>query len=101
VNPAPLPAPRRFTCERCGFGFDEPSEFCPRCGAAQTAEAKHDASPATMLFWGFVALFSISLSAILITLNVEPQFVGAGAKFGFAALGFGLFCIWKFFRGGN
>ena len=34
MNPPPLPEPHQFTCARCGFGWDEPSGFCPRCGAA-------------------------------------------------------------------
>lgn len=101
MNPPPLPAPHRFTCDRCGFGFDEPSEFCPRCGAAQTAKAKRDASPGTMLAYGCGALFLGSLGFCLVIPDLAPHKAGVSTAFGFAAFAFALFCIWKFFRGGN
>lgn len=104
-NTPPLPQPTSYTCPHCGFGYNEPSAFCPRCGAAQTPTAQQKASAGTLIAYGcgFIflggigACFSlVGFSSGSIRDSLNP-FTFIGVFFGASAL----FLLWKLIKGGR
>lgn len=105
-HPSPLPQPMRNTCRNCGFGWNENTPFCPRCGASLAPLVKQKASAGTMiaLGCGFIlfgatgacfSLFGFS-DGIVSSSSLNPfSFIGVGL------LGASLFLLWKLVRGGR
>jgi uncharacterized protein (DUF983 family) len=97
----PLPQPNRFTCASCGFGWDKARALCPRCGTAHTEQAKPDAPPIVMVVYGCGALFLGTFGVLPVLLIWSSHSALVPNWVADVWLGLFLFCIWKFFRGGN
>ncbi len=97
----PLPQPMRNTCHKCGSGWNENTPFCPQCGAAHTEQARHDASPGVMVVYGCAALI-LGTFGLLLAFAMEASDTQVVPNWSAnVLLGLFLFCLWKFFRGGN
>ncbi len=104
-NTPPLPQPSSFTCSNCGFGWNEDTAFCPRCGAAQTPLVKQRASTGVLVAYGcgFITLGAMGACFSLFGLG------GAGLRdwlnpfslVGVALVAGALFLLWKLVRGGR
>lgn len=107
-TPPPLPQPTSYTCPHCGFGYNQLSDFCPRCGAAQTPVARQKASTGTLVAYGcgFVVLGAIGACFSLAGVSSAPY---GGIKdalnpftfIGVAAIAGALFLLFKLLRGGR
>lgn len=104
-NTPPLPQPMRYTCDHCGFGWNEPSQFCPRCGAAQTPAAQQRASTGTLLAYGCGFIFLGGVGACFSLMGFSSGSIRDSLNvftlIGVAAVAGSLFLLWKLVRGGR
>jgi len=101
VNPPPLPQPHRFTCGKCGIGWDTSSAFCPRCGAARVKATRRADLSELAPRYGCAALAVGSLGFYFIPVVLSDYLDWSSALYGVVWLSLLVFCGWKFFRGGN
>lgn len=80
-NQSPLPQPMRNTCSNCGFGWNENTPFCPRCGAKLTQD-KRPLSLFAQIMLGVTSIVIASIGACFGMLGV----IGGGG-FWYLALG--------------
>ncbi|BCM93336.1 hypothetical protein IAD21_05227 [Abditibacteriota bacterium] len=105
-NIPPLPQPTRYTCANCGFGWNEPSQFCPRCGAALVPIARQKASSITLVAYGCGFILLGGLGACFSLVGFGGGFEGTDWANPFSFIGvvlvaFALFLLWKMIRGGR
>ncbi len=105
-NTPPIPQPTRYTCRHCGFGWNEATPFCPRCGAAQTPAAQQKANTGAMVAYGCGFMFLGALGACFSLVGFGGGFEGTGWANPFTLIGVllvaaALFLLWKLIRGGK
>jgi len=104
-NPSPLPQPARFTCRNCGFGWNEDTPFCPRCGASQSPAKQPGYSTVTKMALGCGFVMLGAMGACFSLFGLEGGF-NANALNGLTYIGIGLgglaiFLLWSAIRGGK
>lgn len=76
----PLPHPTGFTCPQCGFGWNESTLVCPRCGANLPPRARPRGTSCARLFYLSSFMICGILSAVCLFFGVLP---GGGVFFWF------------------
>jgi len=102
----PLPQPTSYTCAHCGFGWNEPLQFCPHCGAAQTPVVQQRASGFALFAYGCGFIFLGALGACFSLVGFGGGVEGDGWINPFTLVGVvlgaaALFLLWKLIRGGR
>jgi len=104
-NPSPLSQPTRNTCSHCGFGWNENTPFCPRCGAAQTPAKRRplDAVAKVGLGCGLIIFGGVGTCFSYIGLNrvFDNTLLNSFTFIGVACLGLTLFLTFLLVRGGK
>jgi len=104
-NPPPLPQPARFTCRNCGFGWNEDTPFCPRCGASQspTKRRGYDMATKVALGSGFIIFGAMGacFSWFGFSGGLNAQTLNGFTYIGVALFGLALFLLWSAIRGGK
>ncbi len=100
---SPLPQPNAYTCSHCGFGWNEDSAFCPRCGAAQTPVEKQKRSALAIFGYGCGFMFFGALGACVSigSIGGVRDWLNIGSVIGFLFVVFALYLLWKLVRGGR
>ncbi len=101
MNEPPIPQPHRFTCPRCGFGFDQNASFCPNCGNPLTPNSSASSLKIVgQIFLALTALCSGGFGGcIILIFGLDGARGDAGAILvGVIPLLIAVACIWGIFR---
>lgn len=95
----------RNTCGNCGFGWNEATPYCPRCGAslAPVTRSKIDGATKAVLGYGFIIFGAVGacFSYVGFGRAFDPSPFNAFSLFGMALLCFAGFLLWNLVRGGR